>query len=82
MRGPQIPYSLFFNLYDYFVYENDLNYYEIREALIDKMQRLQCNRLYSKSKTAADAEEREKAFQEYLKATRKIREKELNIISD
>lgn len=81
MKGPQIKHSLFFMLYDYFVYDNFLNHDEIREALIEKMQRLQCSRLYKVSKTAESMAERESAFQEYLKIIGELREKELNDLS-
>lgn len=60
-------------IYDYFVYGNIENHDEIRIALIEKMQRLQCRRLYALSKMAPTEEEREAAKQEYLELVGKVR---------
>ena len=49
MTGYMIKRSLFFMLYDYFVYENEINHDEIREALVEKMQALQRSRFQRKS---------------------------------
>ena len=73
MRGYIIKHSLFFMIYDYFVYGNVENHDEIRIALIEKMQKLQCRRLYSLSKKAPTEEEREAAKQEYLELVGKVR---------
>ena len=81
MTGYMIKRSLFFMLYDYFVYENEINHDEIREALVEKMQALQRSRLYTMSKTASTEAERESAFQEYLELTEKVRINELNNLS-
>lgn len=81
MTGYMIKCSLFFMLYDYFVYENEINHDEIREALVEKMQALQRSRLYTMSKTASTEAERESAFQEYLELTEKVRINELNNLS-
>ena len=81
MTGYMIKRSLFFMLYDYFVYENEINHDEIKEALLEKMQSLQRSRLYTMSKTASTEAEREAAFQEYLELTEKVRINELNNLS-
>ena len=73
MRGYIIKHSLFFMLHDYFVYGNIENHDEIRLALIEKMQKLQCRRLYALSKKAPTKEEREAAKQEYLELVGKVR---------
>ena len=73
MRGILIKHSLFFMIYDYFVYGNIENHEEIRIALIEKMQKLQCRRLYTLSKKAPTKEEREAAKQEYLELVGKVR---------
>ena len=81
MTGYMIKRSLFFMLYDYFVYENEINHDEIKEALVEKMQALQRSRLYTMSKTASTEAEREATFQEYLELTEKVRINELNNLS-
>ena len=73
MRGILIKHSLFFIIYDYFVCGNIENHDEIRIALMEKMQRLQCRRLYTLSKRAPTEEEREAAKQEYLELVGKVR---------
>ena len=76
MRGILIKHSLFFMLYDYFVYGAIENHDEIRIALIEKMQKMQkmqCHRLYTLSKKAPTEEEREAAKQEYLELVGKVR---------
>lgn len=60
-------------IYDYFVYGNIENHDEIRIALIEKMQKLQCRRLYTHSKKAPTEEERKTAKQEYLELVGKVR---------
>ena len=60
-------------IYDYFVYGNIENHDEIRIALIEKMQKLQCRRLYALSKRAPTEEEREAAKQKYLELVGKVR---------
>ena len=73
MRGYIIKHSLFFMIYDYFVYGNIENHEEIRIALIEKMQKLQCRRLYALSKRAPTEEERAAAKQEFLELVGKVR---------
>ena len=69
-------------IYDYFVYGDIENHDEIRIALIEKMQKLQCRRLYTLSKKAPTEEEREAAKQEYLELVGKVRANALSGISD
>ena len=70
MRGILIKHSLFFMIYDYFVYGDIENHDEIRIELTEKMQ---CRRLYSLSKKAPTKEEREAAKQEYLELVGMVR---------
>ena len=82
MKSIQIKPSLFFSLYAYFVY-GDVEYHdEIRIALLEKMQKMQCHRLYTLSKKAPTEEEREAAKQEYLETVGKVRANALLNISD
>ena len=73
MRGYIIKHSLFFMIYDYFVYGNIEYHDDICISLIEKMQKLQCRRLYALSKRAPTEEEREAAKQEYLELVGKVR---------
>lgn len=69
-------------LYDYFTYGNIEYHDEIRIALLEKMQKMQCHRLYTLSKNAPTVEEREAAKQEYLEIVGKVRANALLNISD
>jgi hypothetical protein len=69
-------------IYEYFVYGDIENHDEIRIALIEKMQKMQCHRLYTLSKKAPTEEEREAANQEYLETVGKVRANALSGISD
>ena len=82
MRGFLIKHSLFFMLYDYFVYGVVENHDEIRTALIEKMQKLMCHKLYTDSVKAPTEEEREAAKQEYLKLVGKVRANALINVSE
>ena len=82
MRGILIKHSLFFMIYDYFIYGTIEYHDEIRIALIEKMQKMQCHRLYTLSKKAPTEEERETAKQEYLETVGKVRANALLNISD
>ena len=82
MRGILIKHSLFFMIYDYFVYGTIEYHDEIRIALIEKMQKLQCRRLYTLSKKAPTEEEREAAKEGYLETVGKVRANALSGISD
>ena len=73
MKSIQIKPSLFFMLYYYFTYGNIEYHDEIRIALLEKMQKMQCHRLYTLSKNAPTEEEREAAKQEYLELVGKVR---------
>ena len=67
MKPIQIKSSLFFKLYDCFVYGN-LDYHDdIRNELMEKMEKMQLRKLYTDSLTAPTEEEREAARTEYLK---------------
>ena len=82
MRGILIKHSLFFMIYEYFVYGDIENHDEIRIELTEKMQKMQCHRLYSLSKKAPTEEEREAAKQEYLETVGKVRANALLNISE
>ena len=82
MKSIQIKLSLFFKIYDYFIYGTIEYHDEIRIALTEKMQKMQCHRLYSLSKKAPTEEEREAAKQEYLETVGKVRANALSGISD
>jgi hypothetical protein len=69
-------------LYDYFVYGSIENLDEIRIELLEKMQKMQCHRLYTLSKKAPTEEERKAANQEYLETVGKVRANALSGISD
>lgn len=82
MRGILIKHSLFFMLYDYFVY-GDVEYHdEIRTALIEKGQTMLLRNLYTDSKKAPTEEEREAAKREYLETACKVRANALLNVSD
>lgn len=66
MRGILIKHSLFFKLYDYFVYGVIEYHDDIRDGLKEKMETMQLRKLYSDSIKAPTEEEREAARTEYL----------------
>ena len=65
-KNVQIPYELFFQLLQYFLMENYESEESIRKGLEKKLDTMVDRELYSKYKTAATEEEREKFRQEYL----------------
>ena len=65
-KNVQIPYELFFQLLQYFLMENHESEESIRKGLEKKLDTMVDRELYSKYKTAATEEEREKFRQEYL----------------
>ena len=67
MKSIQIKPSLFFMLHDYFVYDNIDYHDDIRNELMEKMEKLQLRKLYTDSIKAPTEEEREAARAEYLK---------------
>ena len=73
MKSIQIKPSLFFKLHDYFVYDNIDYHNDIRNELMEKMEKMQLHRLYTNSKTAPTEEEREAAKSEYLQMLGKCR---------
>ena len=66
MKSIQIKPSLFFKLYDYFIYGDESKRDEIIARLNEKMDRMQRRKLYSDSKTADTEEDREAARNKYL----------------
>jgi len=75
MRGILIKHSLFFNLINYFVYGDVECHDDIRNALIEKQEKMLLRKLFSDSKKAPTEEEREAAKQEYLELVGKVRAK-------
>ncbi len=73
MKSIQIKPSLFFKLHDYFVYGNIDYHDDIRNELMEKMEKMQLRRLYTNSKTAPTEEDREAARTEYLQMVGKCR---------
>lgn len=82
MRGILIKHSLFFNLINYFVYGDVECHDDIRNALIEKQEKMLLRKLYSDSKKAPTEEERETAKQEYLETVGKVRANALLNVSD
>ncbi|MCD8198103.1 MAG: complexin-2 [Lachnospiraceae bacterium] len=66
MKNIQIPYDLFVSLLRYHLLEINDCEAEIQIGLEKKLDALVMHDLYSRSKAAPTAEEREKARQEYL----------------
>ena len=68
MRNIQIPESVFCALCRHHLYgiQTDTDEIQIRQALQDKLDAITRRTLYTQSKTAPTAEEREKARQQYL----------------
>lgn len=62
----QISYELFLNIVRFFLFEYYDNYGDIKSQLEIKVDKMIKHDIYTKSKTAPSAEEREKARQEYL----------------
>lgn len=73
MKSIQIKPSLFFKLHDYFVYDNVEYHDDIRNELMEKMEKMKLRMLYTASKTAPTEEEREEAKAEYLQMVGKCR---------
>lgn len=73
MKSIQIKPSLFFKLHDYFVYDNIDYHDDIRNELMEKMEKMQLRRLYTASCVAPTEEEREAAKVEYLQMVGKCR---------
>ena len=67
MKSIQIKPSLFFKLYDYFVYGTVEYHDDICNELKEKMEKMQLRKLYTDSIKAPTEEEREAARAEYLK---------------
>ena len=73
MKSIQIRPSLFFMMHAYFVH-GEIEYNdEIREGLIEKMEKMRLREFYSVSKKAATEEEREAAMQAYLALSAKVK---------
>lgn len=66
IKNVQIPFTLFRQLVSYHLLEDYSCADEIYKGLEEKMDHLVNRQLYTKSKTAATKEEREKARKEYL----------------
>ena len=73
MKSIQIKPSLFFKLHDYFVYDNIDYHDDIRNELMEKMEKMQLRRLYTASCEAPNEEKREVAKAEYLQMVGKCR---------
>ena len=66
MKSIQIKPSLFFKLHDYFVYGNIDYHDDIRNELMEKMEKMKLRMLYTTSCEAPTEKEREDAKVEYL----------------
>ncbi len=66
MKNVQIPYELFLLLLRYHLMDETDGEEQIRSSLEQKLDSMVRRELYSKSKTAPTAEERENARQKYL----------------
>lgn len=66
MKNVQIPFSLFFKLYGYFVYGNRKDEELIRQQLEEKYKKICRHILYTSSKISPTEEEREDAKKRYL----------------
>ena len=73
MKSIQIKPSLFFKLYDYFIYGTIEYHDDIRSELKEKMEKMQLRKLYTDSINAPTEEERETAKAEYLAIVGKCR---------
>lgn len=66
MKTVQIPYSLFFKLYGYFVCKMPIDEEAVCKQLEEKYMKICRHTLYTSSKTAATEEEREDSRRRYL----------------
>ncbi len=66
MKNIQISQELFISMVRYFILEQPEFYNDIKNGLQNKLDAMAARELYSQYKTAASAEEREKARQSYL----------------
>ena len=82
MKSIQIKPSLFFKLYDYFIYGTIEYHDDIRNELKEKLEKMQLRKLYTDSIKAPTEEEREAAKEEYLETVGKVRANALPGISD
>ena len=73
MKSIQIKPSLFFKLYDYFIYGTIEYHDDICNDLKEKMEKMQLRKLYTDSIKAPTEEEREAAKAEYLAMVGKCR---------
>ena len=73
MKSIQIKPSMFFKLYDYFIYGTIEYHDDIRNELKEKLEKMQLRKLYTDSIKAPTEEEREAAKVEYLQMVGKCR---------
>ena len=73
MKSIQIKPSLFFKLYDYFIYGTVEYHDDIRNELKEKMEKMKLHMLFTVSCEAPTEEEREAAKAEYLAMVGKCR---------
>ena len=73
MKSIQIKPSMFFKLYDYFIYGTIEYHDDIRNELKEKLEKMQLRKLYTDSIKAPTEEEREAAKAEYLAMVGKCR---------
>lgn len=66
MKNVQISQELFFKLVGYHLLDRYEDEEAIKKGLMDKIDMLAKHQIYTKSKTAATKEEREKSRKEYL----------------
>lgn len=65
-KQSKIPETLLYKLFRYFLCDDDRVYEDIKKELEIKLEAMIKHELYTKSKTADTAEEREKTRQQYL----------------
>ena len=65
-KQSKIPETLLYKLFRYFLCDDDRVYEDIKNELEIKLEAMIKHELYTKSKTADTAEERERARQQYL----------------
>jgi len=73
MKSIQIKPSLFFKLYDYFIYGTVEYHNDICNELMEKMEKMKLCMLYTASCEAPTEEEREYARSEYMQMVGKCR---------
>jgi len=73
VKSIQIKPSLFFKLYDYFIYGTVEYHDDIRNELKEKMEKMKLRMLFTASCEAPTEEEREAAKAEYLAMVGKCR---------